>query len=63
MILPNKAVNVKDSLLYKSIKYYNDNEFFDLKKSEEIIFLTILFAIEYIEYKEENGNIKIYKIK
>jgi len=72
MILPNKVIKIDDSLLYKAIDYYQNSKEFIITSKEDIILLTILYAINYINYTKlqiinSSGGlgyeIKITKIK
>lgn len=67
MILPSKVVPVEKSLLYKSIKYFKSTTGSELipKCYDEIMYITILYSINYVTYRNEGeGNgIRVYKVK
>lgn len=62
-LFTNKKSKITDTELYKALKWFDENEKLSIEKSKHIRWCFILYVIEHITYKKENGEIRIYKNK
>ncbi len=66
MILPDKLVPLDKSILYKSIEYYRQNKIIrieNIKTYKEIEYLVLLYALNYVDWSEQDDRIVIFKLK
>lgn len=69
MLIPNKILNIDDSLLYKALDYYYLNKSREMvpKTKDEIYYLTILYSLGFVNYTETDlggkYEITIHKVK
>lgn len=69
MLLPNKVLDVSNSMLYKALNYYykyEDKEHFIVNTYEDVEFLTILYGLGYIKCTIQSSlggkdEIKVFK--
>lgn len=63
-LIVTKKTKLTHTELYKALSWYhsNENELI-IKKYYHINYCFILYVIEYITYKEENNELRIYKNK